>query len=67
MECGGALLRLNGRDFLPVAPYCLTEDGKPNTMFYNGVGIGVAVVMTIAITFFLKYKPRWSQQFGPQN
>lgn len=45
----------------------LTEDGKPNTMFYNGVGIGVAVVMTIAITFFLKYKPRWSQQFGPQN
>ncbi len=39
----------------------LTETGEPMTTFYKGVGIGV--VMTIAVTFFIKYKPKWTKQY----
>lgn len=41
----------------------LTETGEPMTAFYKGVGIGVGVVMTIAVTFFIKYKPKWTKQY----
>lgn len=41
----------------------LTETGEPTTAFYKGVGIGIGVVMAIAITFFIKYKPKWTSQF----
>ena len=41
----------------------LTETGEPMTAFYKGVGIGIGVVMTIAVTFFIKYKPKWTKQY----
>jgi hypothetical protein len=41
----------------------LTETGKPTTYFYKGVGIGIAVVMTTAILFFIKYKPKWTKEY----
>lgn len=41
----------------------LTETGEPMTAFYKGVGIGMAVVMIIAIGFFIKYKPKWTKQY----
>lgn len=41
----------------------LTETGEPSTGFYKGVGIGIGVVMTIAVTFFIKYKPKWTKQY----
>ena len=41
----------------------LTETGEPVTAFYKGVGIGMAVVMIIAIGFFIKYKPKWTKQY----
>jgi uncharacterized membrane protein len=41
----------------------LTETGEPMTAFYKGVGIGIGVVMTIAISFFMKYKPKWTKQY----
>jgi uncharacterized membrane protein len=41
----------------------LTADGKPMTVFYKGVGIGIAVVMVIAVAFFIKYKPIWTKQY----
>jgi uncharacterized membrane protein len=42
----------------------LTPDGKPVTAFYSGVGIGIAVVMTLAVVCYLKFQPRWKKQFG---
>lgn len=41
----------------------LTETGEPMTSFYKGVGIGIGVVMTIAMTFFILYKPKWTKQY----
>lgn len=41
----------------------LTETGEPSTGFYKGVGIGIGVVMTIAVLFFIKYKPIWRKQY----
>lgn len=41
----------------------LTETGEPMTAFYKGVGIGIGVVMTIAVLFFIKYKPKWTKQY----
>lgn len=41
----------------------LTETGEPRTDFYKGVGIGTAVVMVIAVLFFIKYKPVWTKQY----
>lgn len=41
----------------------LTESGEPSTYFYKGVGIGIAVVMTIAIGFSIKYTPKWTKQY----
>lgn len=41
----------------------LTETGEPSTGFYKGVGIGIGVVMTIAVSFYVKYKPKWTKQY----
>lgn len=41
----------------------LTETGEPMIAFYKGVGIGIGVVMTIAVIFFIKYKPKWTKQY----
>lgn len=41
----------------------LTESGKPSVGFYKGVGIGIALVMIIAISCFIKYKPIWTKQY----
>lgn len=41
----------------------LTETGQPTVAFYKYIGIGVGIVMAIAITFFIKYKPIWTAQY----
>ena len=41
----------------------LTESGEPMTAFYKGVGIGIGFVMTIAVIFFNRYKPKWTKQY----
>jgi len=41
----------------------LTETGDPSTGFYKGVGIGMGVVMIVAVIFFVKYKPKWTRQY----
>ena len=41
----------------------LTESGEPMTAFYKGVGIGIGFVMTIAVIFFIRYKPKWTKQY----
>lgn len=41
----------------------LTETGKPMIAFYKGVGIGIGVVLTIAVIFFIKYKPKWTKKY----
>lgn len=45
-------------------PYIvLTESGEPTTGFYKGVGIGIGIVMTIGVFFFIKYKPIWTKKY----
>ncbi len=45
-------------------PYIvLTESGEPTTGFYKGVGIGIGIVMTIGIFYYLKYKPIWTKKY----
>lgn len=41
----------------------LTETGEPSIGFYKGVGIGIGVVMTIGMVFYIKYKPKWVKQY----
>jgi uncharacterized membrane protein len=42
----------------------LNENGEPMTVFYKFIGIGTALVMVVAIGFYIKYKPKWVKQFG---
>jgi len=41
----------------------LTETGEPTTGFYKGVGIGIAIVMTIGVLYFIKYQPIWTKKY----
>ncbi len=41
----------------------LTEAGEPMTVFYKFAGFGIAIVMTIGIYFFVKYRPKWAKQY----
>jgi uncharacterized membrane protein len=41
----------------------LSETGEPATNFYKGIGIGIGVVLTIAISFFIKFKPKWTKEY----
>jgi len=41
----------------------LTETREPSTGFYKGVIIGIGIVMSIAISSFIKYKPKWTKQY----
>lgn len=41
----------------------LTETGEPMTAFYKGVGIGIGVVMMIAVAFYIRYQPKWTKQY----
>jgi len=41
----------------------LTDTGQPSIGFYKGVGIGIGIVMTIAILFFVKFNPKWTKQY----
>lgn len=45
-------------------PKVVVESGIPNSAFYNMTGIGTAIVMGLAVYFFLKFKPKWDKQFG---
>lgn len=44
-------------------PSVVVESGIPNSVFYNMTGVGTAVVMGLAVYFFLKLKPKWDKQF----
>ena len=41
----------------------LKETGEPTTAFYKGVGIGIGVVMTIAIFYYIKYRPICAKKY----
>lgn len=41
----------------------LSENGEPMTLFYKGVGIGIALVMLISVAFFIKLKPVWTKKY----
>jgi uncharacterized membrane protein len=45
-------------------PRIVVESGIPNSVFYNLTGVGSALVMGVAIHFFLKFRPKWEKQFG---
>lgn len=45
-------------------PGVAVESGIPNAVFYNMTGIGTALVMGLAVYFFLRFRPRWEKVFG---
>jgi uncharacterized membrane protein len=44
-------------------PKVVVESGVPNSVFYYLTGIGTALVMGLAVFFFLKLKPKWERDF----
>lgn len=49
-------------------PSVVVESNIPNSVFYNMVGVGTALVMGLGVYFFLKLKPKWDRQFAsPEN
>jgi uncharacterized membrane protein len=49
--------------FSRLPKYVLTEKGEPMLIFYKFIGIAIAIVMFIAILFFIKYKPIWTKKY----
>lgn len=47
--------------------YVLTESGEPMTVFYKWVGIGMALVMTVGVLFFIKFRPIWTTRYSDRN
>lgn len=45
-------------------PKVVVESGIPNHVFYTMTGVGTAMVMALAVYFFLQLKPRWDKQFS---
>lgn len=45
-------------------PSVVIESGIPNSVFYQMSGIGTAVVMGLAVFFFLRMHPKWDAKFG---
>lgn len=48
-------------------PKVVVESGIPNSVFYNMIGVGTAIVMGLGVYFFLKKKSTWDKQFGSKN
>ncbi len=42
-------------------PKIVIEDGAPNPLFYNLVGIAVFITMAFANFFYFRHKKKWSQ------
>jgi len=47
-------------------PKIVFEGGRPNYMFYNMLGIAVAITMGLGAYFFIKQKPKWEKIFEPK-
>lgn len=45
-------------------PKVVIESGFPNKIFYNMIGIGMAIVMGLGVFYFIKLKPKWEAQFN---
>ncbi len=45
-------------------PNVVVQSGIPNNVFYNMTGIGTALVMGLAVFYFLKLKPKWEAEFN---
>lgn len=45
-------------------PRIVVESGIPNSIFYQMTGVGTALVMGLAVFFFIRLKPVWDHQFG---
>jgi len=48
-------------------PKIVIESGIPNSMFYNMMGIAVALTMGIGAYFFVKNKSKWEEIFEPKS
>lgn len=44
-------------------PKVVIDSGIPNGVFYQMTGYGTAIVMGLAVFFFLKFRPVWEQKF----
>lgn len=44
-------------------PRVVVESGIPNSVFYNLTGIGTGLVVGLGVFYFLKFRPKWEQQF----
>lgn len=44
-------------------PKVVIESGVPNSVFYSMSGLGTAIVMSLGVYYFLKFKPKWEKQF----
>ncbi len=45
-------------------PKVIEEGGIPNEVFYKMTGIGTALVMGLAVFFWIRLKPKWEEKFG---
>lgn len=50
--------------FVRLPKIILTESGEPMVIFYKMIGVAVGIVMAIGTVFYLKFKPRWTKQYG---
>ncbi len=48
-------------------PKVVIDSGIPNRVFYQMTGYGTALVMGLAVFFFLRFKPQWEKQFGKKS
>jgi uncharacterized membrane protein len=59
----GLYCALMAEIFSRLPKYVLTPEGKPMTVFYKFIGIGVFVVMAFGMYFFIRYHKKWKDQF----
>lgn len=50
--------------FVRLPRIVLTDTGRPNTIFYNMIGISVGLTMAAGVWFFIRYRPVWARQFA---
>jgi uncharacterized membrane protein len=44
-------------------PRSAFSGGIPTKAFYNMTGLGIALVMIVAVIFFIRTRPKWENQF----